>query len=322
MKKKYILISFILALSLVAIILIIKFNVKTKNNTNTIFEESISNIDQVILEETPKYEISTYVTNEIKEIATDSASVVCFKEPFTIESLKKLCTDIAIIRVISLDYMDMNVSMLGMTFGKALINNSIYGTLKEGDVITYMKPGGYVDMETYNNAQPEAARENRLKVREMYGITTPLSEEYANLRVNKDINIEEGKTYLAYLTYNEKNKGYEIIGLEIGLREVQIPQENEYVRASTYSRCTDVAAAFNGTDCKNNNWMYLNDIWWTMSPNSYGSSNIVWDVRSDGHLSADLAFDTNGVRPVVTLSSSVKITGGDRSSGNPYQLSL
>ena len=63
----------------------------------------------------------------------------------------------------------------------------------------------------------------------MYGINTPLSEEYANLRVNKDINIEEGKTYLAYLTYNEKNKGYEIIGLEIGLREVQIPQETEYV---------------------------------------------------------------------------------------------
>ena len=227
MKKKYILISFILALSLVAIILVIKLNTKTQNNT--ILEESISDIDQVILEETPKYEIFTYVTNEIKEIATDSASVVCFKEPFTIESLKKLCTDIAIIRVISLDYMDMNVSMLGMTFGKALINNSIYGTLKEGDVITYMKPGGYVDMETYNNAQPEAARENRLMVRKMNGITTPLSEEYMNMRVNKDIDIEEGKTYLAYLTYNEKNKAYEIIGLEIGLREVQIPQEDEYV---------------------------------------------------------------------------------------------
>ena len=227
MKKKYILISFILALSLVAIILVIKLNTQTQNNT--ILEESISDIDQVILEDTPKYEISTYVTNEIKEIATDSASVVCFKEPFTIESLKKLCTDIAIIRVISLDYMDMNVSMLGMTFGKALINNSIYGTLKEGDVITYMKPGGYVDMETYNNAQPEAARENRLMVRKMNGITTPLSEEYMNMRVNKDIDIEEGKTYLAYLTYNEKNKGYEIIGLEIGLREVQIPQEAEYV---------------------------------------------------------------------------------------------
>ena len=227
MKKKYILISFILALSLVAIILVIKLNTKTQNNT--ILEESISDIDQVILEETPKYEISTYVTNEIKEIATDSASVVCFKEPFTIESLKKLCTDIAIIRVISLDYMNMDVSMFGMTFGKALINNSIYGTLKEGDVITYMKPGGYVDMETYNNAQPEAARENRLMVRKMNGITTPLSEEYMNMRVNKDIDIEEGKTYLAYLTYNEKNKAYEIIGLEIGLREVQIPQEDEYV---------------------------------------------------------------------------------------------
>ena len=27
----------------------------------------------------------------------------------------------------------------------------------------------------------------------------------------------------------KKNKAYEIIGLEIGLREVQIPQESEYV---------------------------------------------------------------------------------------------
>ena len=53
MKKKYILISFILALSLVAIILVIKLNTKTQNNT--ILEESISDIDQVILEETPTY---------------------------------------------------------------------------------------------------------------------------------------------------------------------------------------------------------------------------------------------------------------------------
>ena len=229
MKKKYILISFILALVLVSTILIVKFNVKLENNTNTILEQSISDIDEIILEETPKYKISTYVTDDIKKIATAPASVVCFREQFTPENLKELCTDIAIIRVISLDYMNMDVSMFGMTFGKALINNSIYGTLKEGDVITYMKPGGYVDMETYNNAQPEAARENRLMVRKMNGITTPLSEEYMNMRVNKDIDIEEGKTYLAYLTYNEKNKAYEIIGLEIGLREVQIPQEDEYV---------------------------------------------------------------------------------------------
>ena len=99
-------------------------------------------------------------------------------------------------------------------------------------------------------------------------------------------------------------------------------EENEYVRASTYSRCTDVAAAFNGTDCKNNNWMYLNDIWWTMSPYSSSYSSNVWGVYSDGYLFYNLATSTDGVRPVVTLSSKVKITSGDGSSSSPYELSL
>ena len=67
MKKKYILISFILALVLVSTILIVKFNVKLENNTNTILEQSISDIDEIILEETPKYKISTYVTDDIKK---------------------------------------------------------------------------------------------------------------------------------------------------------------------------------------------------------------------------------------------------------------
>ena len=68
MKKKYILISFILALVLVSTILIVKFNVKSENNTNTILEQSISGIDEIILEETSKYKISTYVTDDIKKI--------------------------------------------------------------------------------------------------------------------------------------------------------------------------------------------------------------------------------------------------------------
>ena len=108
--------------------------------------------------------------------------------------------------------------------------------------------------------------------------------------------------------------------------KVGLIDPSEYVRASTNSSCTNITAYYNSSSCysnsSNHNWMYLNDIWWTMSPNSDSYSDDVWFVRSDGHLSADLAFDTNGVRPVVTLSSSVKITGGDRGSGNPYQLSL
>ncbi len=226
MKKRYNIIFGCVFVAIVLVVtMIVKLNFKTENNN--IIEEVSNNV--IASQKKEKYNIYTYVTEETKEIAQNPSGVVCFEREFTPQFLKEICTDIAVIRVISLDYMDMDVSFFGMTFGKALVNNCIYGTIKEGDVITYMKPGGYVNMETYNNAQPEAERENRLMVREMYGITTPLSEEYMNILVNNDIEIEAGKTYLAYLTYNEKNKAYEIIGLERGLREVDIPKESEYV---------------------------------------------------------------------------------------------
>ena len=88
--------------------------------------------------------------------------------------------------------------------------------------------------------------------------------------------------------------------------KVGLIDATEYVRASTNSSCTGAYAYWNNSSCYSgggNNWLYISDLYWTMSPYS------------------DVSI-THGVRPVVTLSPNVKITGGDGSSTNAYQLSL
>lgn len=180
-------------------------------------------------EDIERYKISTYVTDEMREKATIGGGILELRFEFTPEKLKELCTDIAIVRTISHDYIDPKAGFLEMTFGTMLINNNIYGNLNEGDVVKYIKAGGYIDMETWNNAQPEAAKESRIRTRKIMGITTPLNEEYINVLYSEDIELELGKTYLAYLAYNEKLDAYEIIGFNRGLRELDMPQESEYV---------------------------------------------------------------------------------------------
>ena len=104
--------------------------------------------------------------------------------------------------------------------------------------------------------------------------------------------------------------------------KVALIDATEYVRASTNSSCTSVDVAYDTTNCKNNNWMFNSDIWWTLSPYSSSYSRSVWYVNSSGDFSTNFAIRSNGVRPVVTLSSEVQITSGDGSESSPYQLSL
>jgi len=45
--------------------------------------------------------------------------------------------------------------------------------------------------------------------------------------------------------------------------------------------------------------------YWTMSPSSYGHSNHVWFVYSAGSLNSNYASNSNGVRPVIYLTSDI-----------------
>ena len=71
-----------------------------------------------------------------------------------------------------------------------------------------------------------------------------------------------------------------------------------------------------------NNWIKINDDWWTMSPCPGRDSRHVWFMTSDGGLYSNNVLNTYGVRPVVTLKPEVQITSGDGSQNNSYQLSI
>ncbi len=76
--------------------------------------------------------------------------------------------------------------------------------------------------------------------------------------------------------------------------------------------------------CENNDWLYdRENSQWTMTPvpNSFRACYIAY-VTKDGNVAEGYAYNVHAVRPVVYLKSSVKITGGDGSSGNPFTLSI
>ena len=64
--------------------------------------------------------------------------------------------------------------------------------------------------------------------------------------------------------------------------------------------------------------------WWSLSPNSWGRYSYVWYVGGGGDfpgfLDSGVAASINGVRPVISLKSCVKTSGGDGTSSNPYTI--
>ena len=78
------------------------------------------------------------------------------------------------------------------------------------------------------------------------------------------------------------------------------------------------------TDCKNNDWLLNTSSWtWSLSPRAFSStSTYVFYVNTTGIVSAITALSAGSVRPVVYLKSSVKITKGDGTQSNPFELSM
>ena len=78
----------------------------------------------------------------------------------------------------------------------------------------------------------------------------------------------------------------------------------------------------NVSDCKNNDWLYdSSSSQWTISPFAYSSyASNVFIVYSRGYVSSYSASINNEVRPVVYLTSNVKIASGTGSQDNPFIL--
>lgn len=217
MKRKVIVTVFSTALIL-SLTFLLGTKIKDKKQQNQI----------LFNEEAQGYQISTYITDEIKANSQDCLTELCLLEEFSPNKIGNDADCIALATVITLDGADPEGSIIGMTNGKLLINTVLQGNLTQGQVIEYTKPGGVMNMAEWEATQPEAANLKRQYLRTQSGVNVDLNNTYINLMISGDIEIEAGKSYLVYLK-NNNNSEYEIIGLGNGLRELNVSQARSTV---------------------------------------------------------------------------------------------
>ena len=76
---------------------------------------------------------------------------------------------------------------------------------------------------------------------------------------------------------------------------------------------------YNSDSCNTNDWLIPGSTTWTMTPSPNSSdADDVFTVYSSGFVRYYAAFTANVVQPVVYLSSSVKIIGGNGEKGSPF----
>ena len=106
--------------------------------------------------------------------------------------------------------------------------------------------------------------------------------------------------------------------------KIALPTVSEFLRTNSNSNCkTFINFDDNYSTCRNTTWMFNSVLWWTLSPRSGTSDNVLY-VDSDGSLfysNAAAGIGYIAVRPAITLSSEVQITGGTGTESDPYILS-
>ena len=100
--------------------------------------------------------------------------------------------------------------------------------------------------------------------------------------------------------------------------KVALATASEYVKSnSNQGSCGNMYQVSNSSSCGNTTWMHNSTIWWTLSSSSIFYT--VFSVIDNGSvIITGTGYLAIVVRPTITLSSEVQITGGDVSQSNPY----
>lgn len=198
-------------------------------------EENKPYIDKNNIEEV-FYETHNYLSDEIRFSAEQSIPSASFVNDNTPSNMLNKSDAVAIISIISVDGINNTINpAVGASYGKLVINNVLYGILNSGDTLEYIKSGAIMSLAEWEEAQPEDARIKRQEMRKEEGIDESyLTTTYKKFHYANDPIVEEGKTYLAYLKFNESVGKYEIIGRENGLRELNIEKQTK-VSSKSYN---------------------------------------------------------------------------------------
>ena len=93
---------------------------------------------------------------------------------------------------------------------------------------------------------------------------------------------------------------------------------SEYLRANTNKELcgSNMLNNDNYSTCQTTNWLFKNDYYWTISPDSSTSSDVFY-VRNYGNLDSSYSFSSYTVLPAITLSSDISLSGSG-TAGDPY----
>ena len=157
-------------------------------------------------------------------------------------------------------------------------------------------------------------------------LNTYLNSTYYNgLNSTAQSQIVEASYYAGAVTWNNNDMQDQINDEKSVTSKVKValPTLSEYIRAGSNTSCKTFSTFNNNYNtCKNSDWMFNSNNWWTLSPYS-GDSSFVFYMRGYGDVysgPANSAY-SSVVRPAITLSSEVKITGGIGTESDPYTLS-
>ncbi len=113
----------------------------------------------------------------------------------------------------------------------------------------------------------------------------------------------------------ESDLTYSGVNAHVGLMYV-----SDYMYGTLPQYWTTIANGYSDDELKTNNWLYLGINEWTISRDS-ANGNIARDVNHTGYAyNGHYVYGNTGVRPVLYLSSTVKITGGSGTDVDPYTL--
>ena len=104
-------------------------------------------------------------------------------------------------------------------------------------------------------------------------------------------------------------------------KKIAIMYASDYGYAAS-KECTSILNNYDNSACKTtNNWLDKSAITWLL-PQYSGNSSYAFGVSSSGNAYRIVIDGEIAVRPVLSLSSNVKISGGEGTSQKPYMLSI
>ena len=105
----------------------------------------------------------SYLENISSSDITSTTVGVELNQAYTPEYMKNISDTIIIANITSIDDADMKYNdIVGYTYGKLEVLQTLYGDVKQGDILEFAKPGAILSYDEWNQAQPSEDQEKEM----------------------------------------------------------------------------------------------------------------------------------------------------------------